>query len=151
MLRNVVEPIVRVAGGFQHISILQGTKIYGRANLHRSPSRHASGCPHATTTFFFDHETTCGRWEPSTVSPIRHCAATRHRATPGALNVLPAIGVYAASAARWRTVGFRRPVIVWERPTHTSSGCDGLAPARSPQAANEAFNRPTVTFRVSNV
>jgi hypothetical protein len=29
MRRNVVEPIVRTASNFQHISILQGTKIYG--------------------------------------------------------------------------------------------------------------------------
>ena len=33
MLRNVVEPIVRTASNFQHISILQGTKIYG-VHLH---------------------------------------------------------------------------------------------------------------------
>ena len=29
MLRNVAEPIVRTASNFQHISILQGTKVYG--------------------------------------------------------------------------------------------------------------------------
>src|SRR5262245_3893487 len=29
MLRNGVEPIVRTASNFQHISVLQGTKIYG--------------------------------------------------------------------------------------------------------------------------
>src|SRR5258707_14666700 len=33
MLRNVVEPIVRTASNFQHISIVQGTKIYG-VHLH---------------------------------------------------------------------------------------------------------------------
>lgn len=36
MLRNVVEPIVRTASNFQHISILQGTKIYG-VHLHPIP------------------------------------------------------------------------------------------------------------------
>ena len=36
MLRNVVEPIVRSASNFQHISILQGTKIYG-VHLHPIP------------------------------------------------------------------------------------------------------------------
>jgi hypothetical protein len=36
MLRNVVEPIVRTASDFQHISILQGTKVYG-VHLHPIP------------------------------------------------------------------------------------------------------------------
>ena len=36
MLRNVVELIVRTASNFQHISILQGTKIYG-VHLHPIP------------------------------------------------------------------------------------------------------------------
>jgi len=36
MLRNVVEPIVRSAANFQHINILQGTKVYG-VHLHPIP------------------------------------------------------------------------------------------------------------------
>jgi nucleoside-diphosphate-sugar epimerase len=36
MLHNVVEPVVGVATNFQHISILQGTKIYG-VHLHPIP------------------------------------------------------------------------------------------------------------------
>jgi nucleoside-diphosphate-sugar epimerase len=36
MLRNVVEPIVRGATNFQHISIPQGTKVYG-VHLHPIP------------------------------------------------------------------------------------------------------------------
>ncbi len=36
MLRNVMEPIVHTAPNFQHISILQGTKIYG-VHLHPIP------------------------------------------------------------------------------------------------------------------
>jgi hypothetical protein len=36
MLRNVAEPIVRSASNFQHMSILQGTKIYG-VHLHPIP------------------------------------------------------------------------------------------------------------------
>jgi len=41
MLRNVVEPIVRNASNFQHISIMQGTKIYG-VHLHPIPIRPAN-------------------------------------------------------------------------------------------------------------
>ena len=36
MLRNVVEPILANASNFQHISILQGTKVYG-VHLHPIP------------------------------------------------------------------------------------------------------------------
>src|ERR1700731_3135767 len=36
MLRNVVEPIVQIASNFKHISILQGTKVYG-VHLHPIP------------------------------------------------------------------------------------------------------------------
>ena len=36
MLRNVVEPIVRTTSNFQHVSILQGTKVYG-VHLHPIP------------------------------------------------------------------------------------------------------------------
>ena len=56
MLRNVVEPIVRTASNFQHISILQGTKIYG-VHLHPisipARERDARKDHH---NFFFDHE-----------------------------------------------------------------------------------------------
>ena len=66
MLRNLVEPIVRAASHFQHISILQGTKVYG-VHLHPIPALR-----------------------PQLVTGP----------TPGALNVLPAIGVYAAIRAK---------------------------------------------------
>src|SRR5260221_1237861 len=36
MLRNVVEPVVRTSSNFQHVSILQGTKVYG-LHLHPIP------------------------------------------------------------------------------------------------------------------
>src|SRR5260370_6194170 len=49
MLRNVVEPIVRTASNFQHISILQGTKI---SAVHLPPTPIPSRHPNAPT----DHE-----------------------------------------------------------------------------------------------
>ena len=56
MLYNVVEPIVRAAPNFQHISILQGTKIYG-VHLHPIPipARERDACKDHEN-FFFDHE-----------------------------------------------------------------------------------------------
>jgi nucleoside-diphosphate-sugar epimerase len=56
MLRNVVEPIVRTAPNFQHISILQGTKIYG-VHLHPIPiPARERDARKDHQNFFFDHE-----------------------------------------------------------------------------------------------
>src|ERR1700756_2798823 len=56
MLRNVVEPIVRTASNFKHISLLQGTKVYG-VHLHPIPipaREHDAHRDH--DNFFLDHE-----------------------------------------------------------------------------------------------
>jgi hypothetical protein len=56
MLRNVVQPVARTASNFRHISILQGTKIYG-VHLHPIPipaRERDARKDHAN--FFFDHE-----------------------------------------------------------------------------------------------
>src|SRR5712675_1080087 len=56
MLHNVVEPIVRTASGFQHISILQGTKIYG-VHLHPIPvPARERDARKDHENFFFDQE-----------------------------------------------------------------------------------------------
>ena len=97
MLRNVVEPIVRTASNFQHISILQGTKIYG-VHLHPIPipaRERDARKDHAN--FFFDHEDyvrEMGAQHRFAYTALRPQLVTGP--TPGALNVLPAIGVYAA-------------------------------------------------------
>ncbi|MBO0866480.1 MAG: NAD-dependent epimerase/dehydratase family protein, partial [Mycobacterium sp.] len=56
MLRNVVEPILTSASDFQHISILQGTKIYG-VHLHPIPIPvRERDARHDHENFFLDHE-----------------------------------------------------------------------------------------------
>src|SRR5260221_6433658 len=56
MLRNVVEPIVRTASNFQHISILQGTKVYG-VHLHPIPvPARERDARKDHQNFFFDQE-----------------------------------------------------------------------------------------------
>src|SRR5262249_7637975 len=97
MLRNVVEPIVCTAPNFQHISILQGTKIYG-VHLHPIPipARERDACKDHQN-FFFDHEAYV--LEMSAQHGFNYTALRPQLVTgptPGALNVVPAIGVYAA-------------------------------------------------------
>jgi hypothetical protein len=94
---NVVEPIVRTASNFQHISILQGTKIYG-VHLHPIPIPAREGDARKDhPNFFFDHEAyvrEMGAQHGFNYTALRPQLVTGP--TPGALNVLPAIGVYAA-------------------------------------------------------
>jgi nucleoside-diphosphate-sugar epimerase len=117
MLRNVVEPIVRTASNFQHISILQGTKIYG-VHLHPIPipaRERDARKDHAN--FFFDHEDyvrEMGAQHGFNYTALRPQLVTGP--TPGALNVLPAIGVYAAiHREKGEPFGFPGgPSFVWE-------------------------------------
>jgi nucleoside-diphosphate-sugar epimerase len=143
MLRNVVEPIVRAASNFKHISILQGTKAYG-VHLHPIPipaRERDSRKDH--DNFFFDQEDyvrELGAQHGFNYTALRPQLVTGP--TPGALNVLPAIGVYAAiRREKGEPFSFPGgPSFVWE-----SADADLVADvmvwaAESPQAANEAFN-----------
>ncbi len=74
MLRNVVEPILTSAKDFQHISILQGTKVYG-VHLTRSPSRHGKAIRVIRIrTSSWTRKTMSEKWAPDTASVTRRCA-----------------------------------------------------------------------------
>jgi len=143
MLRNVVEPIVRTASNFQHISILQGTKIYG-VHLHPIPipaRERDARKDHAN--FFFDHEDyvrEMGAQHGFNYTALRPQLVTG--STPGALNVLPAIGVYAAiRRKKGEPFGFPGgPSFVWEAADADLVADVMVWAAQSPRAANEAFN-----------
>jgi nucleoside-diphosphate-sugar epimerase len=143
MLRNVVEPIVRTAPNFQHISILQGTKVYG-VHLHPIPipARERDACKDHPN-FFFDQEVyvrEMGTKHGFNYTALRPQLVTGP--TPGALNVIPAIGVYAAiRREKGEPFGFPGgPSFVWEA-ADTDLVADVMVwAAQSPQAANEAFN-----------
>jgi len=143
MLRNVVEPVVANAKGLRHISILQGTKYYG-VHLHPIPipARESdSRDPHEN--FFHDQQdyvAAMGAKHGFTYTALRPQLVTGP--TPGALNVLPAIGVYAAiRREKGEPFGFPGgPSFVWEA-ADTNLVADVMVwAAQSPQAANEAFN-----------
>lgn len=143
MLRNVVEPIVRKASNFQHISILQGTKVYG-VHLHPIPIPARERDAHADhPNFFFDQEAYVR--EMSAKHGFKYTALRPQLVTgptPGALNVMPAIGVYAAiRREKGEPFGFPGgPSFVWES-ADTDLVADVMVwAAESPKAANDAFN-----------
>jgi len=143
MLRNVVEPIVRSAANFRHISILQGTKVYG-VHLHPIPiPARERDARNDHPNFFFDHEAYVrekGAKHGFSYTALRPQLVTGP--TPGALNVLPAIGVYAAiRRENGEPFGFPGgPSFVWEAADADLVADVIVWAAQSPKAANEAFN-----------
>ena len=75
MLRNVVEPILANAANFQHISILQGTKVYG-VHLHPIPIPARERDPRDPhDNFFLDQEDYVARDGcQARLQLTRHCA-----------------------------------------------------------------------------
>ena len=143
MLRNVVEPIVHTASNFRHISIMQGTKVYG-VHLHPIPiPARERDARKDHDNFFFDHEDyvrEMGAQHGFKYTALRPQLVTGP--TPGALNVLPAIGVYAAiRREKGEPFSFPGgPSFVWEAADADLVADMMVWAGQSPQAANEAFN-----------
>jgi nucleoside-diphosphate-sugar epimerase len=143
MLHNVIEPLVSGKSTLKHVSILQGTKAYG-VHLHpiAIPARESDPRDdHAN--FFFDQEDyvrDTGATHGFTYTVLRPQLVTGE--TQGALNVLPAIGVYAAiRREKGEPFSFPGgPSFVWESADANLVGQVMVWAAQSPQAENEIFN-----------
>jgi nucleoside-diphosphate-sugar epimerase len=143
MLRNVIEPLISGKSALKHVSILQGTKAYG-VHLHpiAIPARESDPRDdHAN--FFFDQQDyirEMGAKHGFTYTVLRPQLVTGE--TPGALNVLPAIGVYAAiRREKGEPFSFPGgPSFVWESADANLVGQVMLWAAQARQAANEIFN-----------
>lgn len=143
MLRNVVEPLVAGNSALKHVSILQGTKAYG-VHLHpiAIPARESDPRDNHAN-FFFDQQDyvrDAGAKHGFTYTVLRPQLVTGK--TPGALNVLPAIGVYAAiRREKGEKFSFPGgPSFVWEMADADLVGRVMVWAAQAPQAANEIFN-----------
>jgi nucleoside-diphosphate-sugar epimerase len=143
MLHNVIEPIISGKPALKHVSILQGTKAYG-VHLHpiAIPARESDPRDdHAN--FFFDQQDyvrDMGARHGFTYTALRPQLVTGE--TPGALNVLPAIGVYAAiRREKGKAFSFPGgPSFVWESADANLVGQVMVWAAQAEQAANEIFN-----------
>jgi nucleoside-diphosphate-sugar epimerase len=143
MLRNVIEPLVSTGSSLRHVSILQGTKAYG-VHLHpiAIPARESDPRDdHAN--FFFDQQDyvrDAGEKHGFTYTVLRPQLVTGKM--PGALNVLPAIGVYAAiRREKGEPFSFPGgPSFVWEMADADLVGEVMVWAAQSPKAINEIFN-----------
>ena len=143
MLRNVIEPLVAGKSALKHVSILQGTKAYG-VHLHpiAIPARESDPRDNHAN-FFFDQQDyvrDMGEKYGFTYTVLRPQLVTGK--TAGALNVLPAIGVYAAiRREKGEPFSFPGgPSFVWEMADADLVGQVIAWAAQAPQAANEIFN-----------
>ncbi|HLY88165.1 MAG TPA: SDR family oxidoreductase [Acetobacteraceae bacterium] len=143
MLRNVVEPLLSGGAALKHVSILQGTKAYG-VHLHpiAVPARE-SDPRDDHKNFFFDQQDyvrDMGARHGFSWTVLRPQLVTGK--IPGALNLLPAIGVYAAiRREKGEPFSFPGgPSFVWEAVDADLVGKVIAWSAETPQASNEIFN-----------
>jgi nucleoside-diphosphate-sugar epimerase len=143
MLRNTVEALIATKASLKHVLILQGTKAYGgHVRPMPIPARESdSRFEHAN--FFLDQEDyvrDAGARYGFAYTALRPQLVTGK--IPGALNVLPAIGVYAA-IRRWKGEPFSfpgGPSFVWEAADADLLGKVMVWAAKAPEAANQVFN-----------
>jgi nucleoside-diphosphate-sugar epimerase len=144
MLRNLFEPLQAAAAGLEHVSLLQGTKAYG---VHLGPMaiparerrpRH----PHANFYWlqedYLREKQLNQRWKWTILRP----QLVVGEAIGGNLNVIPAIGVYAAlSREAGLPLSFPGgPQFIFEAVDADLLAGSFQWAATSPQCANEIFN-----------
>lgn len=143
MLRNVVEALIAAKSPLKHISILQGTKAYG-GHVRPMPVPARESDPRFDHPNFFldqeDYVRGAGTRYGFAYTALRPQLVTGK--TPGALNVLPAIGVYAAiRREKGELLGFPGgPAFVWEAADADLLGRVIVWAAQAPEAANQVFN-----------
>lgn len=103
MLRNLFGPLQRAASGLRHVALLQGTKAYGvHVRPLVVPARENRSEMHEQPNFYWNQERYLreaqrGRpWTWSILRPVLIVGAS----TGSAMNVIPALGVYAALMRR---------------------------------------------------
>jgi nucleoside-diphosphate-sugar epimerase len=145
MLENVLEPLTAAARGLRHVSLLQGTKVYG-AHVRRIPvpAREGRDELRSQPNFYWQQEDLVrhkqhGRdWLFTIFRPVLIVGES----VGSAMNLIPAIGVYAAMQQERG-----RPAAFPGGPARIAQAVDADLLARAiawggeaPQARNETFN-----------
>jgi nucleoside-diphosphate-sugar epimerase len=144
MLENLFEPLRRVAAGLQHVTLLQGTKAYG---AHLGPiaipaKERARRHPHDNFYWLQEDYLRAGQTGQPWSWTILRPQVIFGESLGSHMNLIPAIGVYAALL---REEG--RPLAFPGGPPWTREAVDADLLARacewaatSPACANEIFN-----------
>ena len=146
MLKNLFEPLERVAAGLRHVALLQGTKAYG-AHVRRLqvPARENRSEMHEQPNFYWNQERFIrarqpGKaWHWSILRPVLIVGDS----VGSAMNVIPALGVYAAFMMRAGKTALDYPGGVGRVAQAVDTDLLARAIAwsgDSDKAANEIFN-----------
>jgi len=103
MLRNLFEPLEKAAPGLRHVALLQGTKAYGvHVRPLTVPARENRSEMHEQPNFYWNQERFIRErqrgkdWRWSILRPVLIVGCS----VGSAMNVIPALGVYAALMRR---------------------------------------------------
>ena len=103
MLKNLFEPLKQAASGLRHVALLQGTKAYGvHVRPLTVPARENRSEMHEQPNFYWNQERYIRaeqqgqRWSWTILRPVLIVGCS----TGSAMNVVPALGVYAAMMRR---------------------------------------------------
>lgn len=145
MLRNLLDPLLQAAPGLRHVTLLQGTKAYGvHVRPLAVPAREGRSEMREQPNFYWAQEdylraAQAGRsWHFTILRPVLIVG----EAIGGAMNLIPALGVYAA------VMRDRGPILPYPGGAERVSqavDADLLARAiawsgEAPAARNETFN-----------
>ena len=149
MLRNLFEPLEKAAPGLRHVTLLQGTKAYGvHVRPLAVPVRENRSEMHEQPNFYWNQENYLrarqqGRdWHWSILRPVLIVGCSEG----SAMNVIPALGVYAAMMRRAGKKTLDYPAGVGR----VAQAIDADVLARAIAWAGEAASARNEIFNVTN-
>jgi nucleoside-diphosphate-sugar epimerase len=148
MLRNLMEPLEKAARNLAHVSLLQGTKAYGvHVRPMKVPAREGRSDAREVPNFYWNQEDYLREkqrgkaWCFSIFRPVLIVGYSQG----SAMNVIPAIGVYAAML---KEAG--QPLHYPGGPPRVGQAVDADLLARCMAWAGEAHAARNETFNVAN-
>lgn len=148
MLRNLMEPLLGCAKGLRHVSLLQGTKAYGsHVRPMQYPAREGRSEARDVPNFYWQQENYLRerqRGQPWAFSIFRPVLIVGY-SLGAAMNLIPAIGVYAAMLKERG-----EPLHYPGGPGRVSQAVDAGLLARAMGWAGEALPARNETFNVAN-